>query len=753
MINDSINQFEADADLIHQIVNGDSTAVVTTGGGPVRSVAKLIADNQAAINAAAWLFQQAGSGSVVGPAATTLGITVTPEQFQAKGNTSTFDDSVGIQAAINAVQLAGGGTVQFDGRKIYYLSHFIVFDPVTTSLVGNGAILDYKNMALTDPTTVTELCPDPTFSKPSAWMAGTLTPRGTEFTIGNGQATRAVSTSLYADFGALVPAIQANQTYQFTAVVTAMVSEGNQNYLTIGLRSGIGSPAGDGIGYGSGASMTLTAVGTYSFTLTAPSDTASMGAWLCLQSNNTVTITSLSVKLAPSNYAIRVKSTSAQYGHGRSKLEGFRIQNSSGAAVPLQDGVLFDTPATTYSSRISVSNMEIRTGINRPLVFGNRAYLIHFFNVNAVGYSCAMQFLSGSQDAGENISFYGGTFGSSNGPVVLNGGAELHFFGCSFDYSPQFYQGSGSFEAHGCHFETSLLGAAASQYPFDNQGGDVTLHGGEILINGDNFSGTGVTHDYMFMTRVYNARFFLHDVRGYNWRTTTNQLAGGPGRVVIEGVTGGWNHQIPGIIKRDVNHNIFGDDGSFESGQIKMDAWVVGGDQARTSRYLAQFGAAGANGSGTLSLSSNYARTGSTSLKLAKVTVGVGTSIKAYFAAPVRRNGNIGVEFWYRAPLNLGSGSFVMYAQAWCGQLLGRDSTGVPTYGSTQFFSGPNITVPLDGSSGWQLVSMSNMNADGSVAQDGYAPAWADVVYFLIDLSNAPAGFELYIDDIYGSSF
>lgn len=47
-----IDQLAADAVLMHQVVHGDATTIVTTAGGPVRSVAKLIADKDAEINVA-----------------------------------------------------------------------------------------------------------------------------------------------------------------------------------------------------------------------------------------------------------------------------------------------------------------------------------------------------------------------------------------------------------------------------------------------------------------------------------------------------------------------------------------------------------------------------------------------------------------------------------------------------------------------------------------------------------------------------
>jgi hypothetical protein len=42
---DKVAQFDADADVAHNIIHGDATTTVTTEGGPVRSLAKLIADS------------------------------------------------------------------------------------------------------------------------------------------------------------------------------------------------------------------------------------------------------------------------------------------------------------------------------------------------------------------------------------------------------------------------------------------------------------------------------------------------------------------------------------------------------------------------------------------------------------------------------------------------------------------------------------------------------------------------------------
>jgi hypothetical protein len=55
---DKVTQFNGDADIARQIIHGDANTTVTTQGGPVRSLAKLISDNQAAIDAQANLVGQ-----------------------------------------------------------------------------------------------------------------------------------------------------------------------------------------------------------------------------------------------------------------------------------------------------------------------------------------------------------------------------------------------------------------------------------------------------------------------------------------------------------------------------------------------------------------------------------------------------------------------------------------------------------------------------------------------------------------------
>lgn len=61
-----IDQLAADAALMHQVVHGDQNTTVTTQGGPVRSVAKLIHDKDLEINAGAnGLLAQSAAQAVI----------------------------------------------------------------------------------------------------------------------------------------------------------------------------------------------------------------------------------------------------------------------------------------------------------------------------------------------------------------------------------------------------------------------------------------------------------------------------------------------------------------------------------------------------------------------------------------------------------------------------------------------------------------------------------------------------------------
>jgi hypothetical protein len=96
---DIVTQLALDAQKMHDIVHGDENTVVTTDGGPVRSVAKLIADNQAAIDDAAGVAMQLGSPGAAATIATASGSNV---QAELDAKATPADIATAVSGLVNA---------------------------------------------------------------------------------------------------------------------------------------------------------------------------------------------------------------------------------------------------------------------------------------------------------------------------------------------------------------------------------------------------------------------------------------------------------------------------------------------------------------------------------------------------------------------------------------------------------------------------------------------------------------------------
>lgn len=412
------------------------------------------------------------------------------------------------------------------------------------------------------------------------------------------------------------------------------------------------------------------------------------------------------------------------------------------------DGLVLDTLVAGLSTRLTAEGSDIH-GFRSGLKLVNRTYGDRIFGMEVYACDSAVEFVSGTQDAGENISFFGCAFYNSNVAIRNTGGAGLFFFGCSLDYCGQWFVGGGTNSFTNCWFEKQKP-ATLTQYPFDLVGaGDVVIHGGLLQIADTQFA-AGPLHAYMFNTSSKFGRFALRDVAGFNWRTTTGELLGGPGRLEIEGLRGGANHQIPTVTKRDARHNLFGAGGQFEGQAIAVNTWLTGGT-GRLSRYGVEW-RNGANqyAIASLAISGTYARTGSKSLKFAKTGVGSGTACNFYFAAPIRTRSIVGVEFWTRTPKALGgSGTAPLYLEAYFAAMVGVDGDGVPILGDLGYIGGKTLNVDLAaGQSDWTANAFGTAYADDSSAGDGYAPEWATHIVIVCNPASMPSGFELYLDDL-----
>lgn len=120
-----IDQLAVDAVLMHQIVHGDATTTVTTAGGPVRSVAKLIADKDAEINVSA--------GGIL--AQSVAQVDFATQQAVAAGN-ALSQVNVAVAQAISAA-----GTAQTYSTALAAIASQTAIVPAATVTGFNGTVV------------------------------------------------------------------------------------------------------------------------------------------------------------------------------------------------------------------------------------------------------------------------------------------------------------------------------------------------------------------------------------------------------------------------------------------------------------------------------------------------------------------------------------------------------------------------------------------------------------------------------------
>ena len=114
---DKVGQIGVDGDLLHNIVHGGPTVTVATDGGPVRSLAKVIADNDIAINASGLLGQvTAGVNAAAGSAttaSTAAGTATTQAGIATTGaGTSTTNALAALNSSVTATTALVTATAQ-----------------------------------------------------------------------------------------------------------------------------------------------------------------------------------------------------------------------------------------------------------------------------------------------------------------------------------------------------------------------------------------------------------------------------------------------------------------------------------------------------------------------------------------------------------------------------------------------------------------------------------------------------------------
>lgn len=521
--------------------------------------------------------------------------TLYPDQFDsAAGSSATHDDAPAIKAML-AQSLVDGRLPALRANKRYYLGSTITLDPSRQGLRGNGAVLDFRLKAFVDPNAQAELLSDAGFDSGSPWISTSNTTLQPVYTASDLVFQPAAGTYEYLEVGQRITCA-AGQALTVTITVDEIstVYVGPNTFRSVGfsLRAPTGStPAGSiatgaNVGtiggcsnqdtiYATAKAAGLPAVYTFSITPTVANP------YLRVQGNSGLRLGGISIKPVPENHCmlIRTPATTAGgqlRGHNYRELENFKIAGRSdqGAFV---DGILFDTPSAGLSSRAQMRNVDISDGMGRGLVFANRTYLNTFINMRVVTAKACVETLTGSADAGENISFFGGNFGGGECGIRNPGGMDIRLFGTSIDFSRQWIVG-GNIKLIGGHLEMNAPTVAG--YPMIDATGDVNIRTTSIIVDGS----TVPVLDTPFRVGA-GAILDIEATVPYNLGGTSGALCSGAGRFRWRG-WGGANKVIPAIAKRDADHSILGTGGSFDDAAITIPAWMPAATgQQKIDRY------------------------------------------------------------------------------------------------------------------------------------------------------------------------
>ncbi|SDB28573.1 right-handed parallel beta-helix repeat-containing protein [Belnapia rosea] len=215
---------------------------------------------------------------------------------------------------------------------------------------------------------------------------------------------------------------------------------------------------------------------------------------------------------------------SPAYGHERYAFEGFEIVGP-GARAEGTAGLYFRSDTPSASSRAMVRDCVVR-GFHEAVLFGDRAYLIHFDHCALIESRFCVSCPYGLKDAGETISFSQCTLANSYCLVVNTAGFDLKFVACSLDYAQRVvWDNNGLIDMIGCRVE---IGPPRDP-PFHCNHGRINFFGGFILVTDP--QNRGPLPPAFFAFNNASASVHLFSVQGWNWRTSTGRLTQGGGKV------------------------------------------------------------------------------------------------------------------------------------------------------------------------------------------------------------------------------
>jgi hypothetical protein len=509
------------------------------------------------------------------PASAALGVSTLAELHAYNDGIYAFADSISnemdwlaIQAGLNA----GGRLTCREG------AHFIV-NKTLRYINGLGswvdlppnAILDFRGM-LPDASS-TNLIVNGTFASGASWANTTLL--HTDVVFGSGFATFTDPTPgtgpSFGQFGQEVTIPPGKWRVRADVTVTNGASAGLYGLPYVGMGF-----FGVGVGLG-GSSITKSINRSSSFTGSEEiyfdfEVTTTTVAWLTFQGGNG-NFTVANVKIQPFFLNCAVWSTADGADAGVSSgING--IWRGGWFWGPNQDGGIacfLVKSFTTLERQLHLFDAHIgargtidvggtNAGFTGGVVYSDIAFLCSINNCT-IGYSRpGVQFLPGSQNAGENMRINDTVIYNGWTCLDVRGGGEWNLCGVSMDYSNQFVTAARGalVNATNCHFE-----ASPSALPmFELEGGACF-----VMANGELFQGGSdpCTAQTYITLGDSNCKFLMGDVWLFNARTASGTWASGPGLVRANNfAVGGGNTLLPAMILRNFQMDAFASNGGMQ---------------------------------------------------------------------------------------------------------------------------------------------------------------------------------------------
>ncbi|MES2887337.1 MAG: hypothetical protein V4739_04925, partial [Pseudomonadota bacterium] len=403
--------------------------------------------------------------------------------------------------------------------------------------------------------------------------------------------------------------------------------------------------------------------------------------------------------------------------------------NLRGPTTGTATGLLFRGEGVSSRTSCVVTNVTT-FGFDVGVDFGSYAYLTHFHNLVIDGFGSAGLRQSAGDDAGENITVFGGSISNGRGTAIVtqDDSTELLLYGVSLDYNGRVLDiqaAGGNVELHGGHIEYQGGTAPADQVRVSGNGSIFKMFGGYWVVNINQGQGP---YSYPNVVNVVspNSLVFLDKVRLVNHRNVADVWAVGQGRIITEDCVLYENSLMPYVIHANSNEL---QDGGFDRGTI-ADFWYVARDQSGgyRGRYNGDFM--------SLWLDNGAPRNGIRSLRMQRGAVGPMFAQVGALAIPVAHLHNRRIAANCHARSDTGVPTAV--SVSW-GSLRNLDVNARPVWDTltpyaTRFFT--NV-LPNDR---WTQIAIANGGA--------VVPPSATHLVIEFDISPGGAYSSLWIDDI-----